>query len=478
MPRIHQILFALAATAATAAAQCTTDWQPGAALASTNRHVYEVARWDPDGPGPLPARLVAAWGDGTSGGVLAWDDLAAAWQPVGSAMDGPVLCVLGTANGDLFAGGAFVHAGGTAAAGIARWHGGAWHPLGSGVANASWPGSVATLEQLPDGSVFVGGTFSQAGPLATVCAARWHGAAWHAMHGGTNGLVASSCLLPNGDLVIAGSFTAAGATAASKVARWHGGAWHTIGAGVPWHCNDIERTADGLGLVAATAGGVYTWHGATWTALPTTTVYPKTVLPLPNGDVVTAGIGGGVQRFDGSVWHDLTFPDYGVTDDTFWTGEGDALFVGDYRTSTGGARPGVQVLRTSCAATVTSAGGCGAITVAADAPAWTGATFSTRVTGLPTSSLLLVVRGFSATNVPLPTILPQGTAGCTLRTSPDAVDLLLPTSGVARATLAIPADPALAGVTLHEQWLTLTFANGAIAGLDASNALTAVVGTF
>jgi hypothetical protein len=71
-------------------------------------------------------------------------------------------------NGDLVAGGSFTTAGGVAANRIARWKGGTWSALGSGMND-----SVHALAVLPNGDVVAGGDFSTAGGFVSTHFARY-----------------------------------------------------------------------------------------------------------------------------------------------------------------------------------------------------------------------------------------------------------------------------------------------------------------
>ena len=104
-------------------AQCLPDWAPvGPGLDAT---VFASTTWDPDGPGPLPAVLVAGGGFHFGGtethGVAIWN--GAIWSPLGSI---PGVIALGQYQGTLVAGGLF-------GGGVMQWNGLAWVPFGSGL---------------------------------------------------------------------------------------------------------------------------------------------------------------------------------------------------------------------------------------------------------------------------------------------------------------------------------------------------------
>lgn len=104
------------------------------------------------------------------------------WEPVGGGILGrtgffPAVNALEfSANGDLYASGAFTNAGGVPANNIARWDGTNWWSLGAGPAN----GANNTIEAIAihGRDVYVGGPFSEAGGFPVVKVARWNGEFW------------------------------------------------------------------------------------------------------------------------------------------------------------------------------------------------------------------------------------------------------------------------------------------------------------
>jgi hypothetical protein len=73
-------------------------------------------------------------------------------------------------------------------------------------------------------------------------------------------------------------------------------------------------------------------------------------------------------------------------------------------------------------------------------------------------------------------VAPFGLTNCFLRVSPDLTDVLIGSAGAATFTLAVPLNPALAGLIAHQQALVLDPAAANPAGLVLSDAATAVVG--
>jgi hypothetical protein len=134
-PRRSFCPFAFAlASLAPLAAQCPLQLLPGDGVPGANGEVRCATHWDPDGAGPLPARLVVAGNFTLLGTTLAnriaeRDPATGVWAPIGTGMNGPVQAVLGLPNGDLIAAGQFETAGGNPARWLARWSGGAWSAM-------------------------------------------------------------------------------------------------------------------------------------------------------------------------------------------------------------------------------------------------------------------------------------------------------------------------------------------------------------
>jgi trimeric autotransporter adhesin len=220
--------------------------------------------------------FVAAGGSATRN-VARWN--GSAWSPLAVGTDGWIRAMAKLPNGDLLAGGYFTTIGGVAANGIARRVAGTWQPLGAGIEQG-----VTAVAVLPNGDVVAGGQFDQAGGVSASRLARWNGANWAPLGGGVSGgfvpEVAALSVHPNGDLIVAGRFTTAGTTAARGIARWDGISWSAFGSGFLFGSFDanvqsIEFLPNG-DLVAGgnftNAGGVAArsiarWNGSAWSAV-------------------------------------------------------------------------------------------------------------------------------------------------------------------------------------------------------------------
>ena len=217
----------LTALARPGAAQCPASWQPGEGIVglggptSVSTECDAIVEWDPDGPGPLAAVMIAAgalWVAGRAGasGVAAWN--GADW----SAM-GPVF-------GSLSADGLIVYAGAATACGgflfgnsqtlygVVRWDGANWQQLGDGL-----EARASCLAEY-NGRLIAGGSFAPTEPLELHNIAQWDGAGWSpvgptwALDGNVAALV-----VHDGLLIAAGAFTVAGGEPVGHfVLRWDG----------------------------------------------------------------------------------------------------------------------------------------------------------------------------------------------------------------------------------------------------------------
>src|SRR5205814_7935190 len=93
----------------------------------------------------------------------------ATWSALGTGLGGiNGRAALATSGTDLYVGGGFVRAGGTAAVSIARWDGSSWSLAtttpGAGITHAGdfYPG-VHVLARSPSGDLYAGGVFELAG---------------------------------------------------------------------------------------------------------------------------------------------------------------------------------------------------------------------------------------------------------------------------------------------------------------------------
>lgn len=241
-------------------------------------------------------------------------------------LNGPVYAMQVYA-GQLVAAGAFGSAGGKPASNIARWDGAHWWPLENGISNLSPDDGFTPYVSglgVHDGGLIVVGAFTRAGDAPTSNVARWDGGAWHPLGGTFDGIVYTADSY-GGDLVVGGRFTRIDGVSRRYFARWNGTEWRSanlgpnelVSATVHW---DSRLVAAGAFTRAdnAPASGVAVWNGAWWEPLgagmsggdPRTWVFALTVF---RGDLIAGGVFthadgqlvNGVARWDGQSWRPL-----------------------------------------------------------------------------------------------------------------------------------------------------------------------------
>lgn len=317
-----------------------------------------------------PANRIARWS-------------GSAWSALGSGISGTsvnaLLVRVEEGGPALYAGGLFTAAGGVAVGNIARWKGGQWSALGSGVSG----GAVYSLADFDDESgggaaVHAGGSFEIAGGETVNYVAKWDGSQWSALGVGIENTVRALAVFDDGTgrgpvLVAGGGFIAAGGAYASAIAQWDGSAWTQLGEGVSFAgstdvramCNWIDENGAPILVVGGdfpTAGGfvvngVANWNGEAWSELGSglkDSVTSFAVFDDGSGDGAALHLGGaflsasgvelgGVTKWSNGAWHSLDGGVGGGLGGTvvnamkvFDDGGGPALFVGGDFTTAGG----------------------------------------------------------------------------------------------------------------------------------------------
>ena len=298
------------------------------ALPTANIARWDGRRWGPLGDGVdgtvhalarykgevYAAGMLRKAGDVLANGIARWDGTR--WQTVGDGFAGefgdPTVRALAVFKDELYAGGDFVEASGTAAIGIARWDGAAWRAVGGGVTSQPYGGNahVHALAASKD-ALYAGGDFDQAGTAEAAAVAAWDGAAWAALGTGIEGEYAADvkALAVLGTKMYAGgSFNKAGSAVANNIAVWdiEAKVWAALGQGVRGEFDAGEVSAVlpiGTSLYvtgtfafagSAAAKHVAVWNGSAWSGLVQNgengTDFPALALaPGAGGSVIIAG---------------------------------------------------------------------------------------------------------------------------------------------------------------------------------------------
>lgn len=334
----------MTAMSGTAAGQCDAHWVPESPeQAVTGSLIAGMTMWDPDGAGPLAAKVVAVGSFTTAGGVAAkniacWD--GANWEQIGGGTNGFIVSVATLSDGRLVIAGNFTLAGTLPVAHIAIWDGEQWSGLGEGLSGTP-PGpinfQVNALAADANGGVYAAGAFTTAGTTPVANIAFWNGITWSALGSGLTGFgagqpwVSDLLLLPSGELLAGGAFSDAGGTAVKSIAKWDGTSWSNIvGGGVEGTVWCMERAPSGSIYVGGSFGvltgpfqstsNVAEWNGTKWNKLGSGVAGSsgiggsvRDIAILENGDLIAGGsmtLAGGspvssIARWDGSTWSPL-----------------------------------------------------------------------------------------------------------------------------------------------------------------------------
>lgn len=223
------------------------------------------------GPGTVVnAGVFAANGNlyvATNAGVKYWDGVA--WIDLTpTPADSSVIAIALDSTGIVYVTGSFTTINGVAANRCAKYSGGAWSALGTGL-DATGRAVAVNVS----GSVYFGGEFTTANGVSAQHIARWTGSTFAVLGAGVNDRVNDITFGPDGSLYAVGDFTTAGGISALRIARWNGANWVALGTGLDNKAAVVEVSSTGLVYVGGefnSAGGlaltdsVAVWNGSSW----------------------------------------------------------------------------------------------------------------------------------------------------------------------------------------------------------------------
>jgi hypothetical protein len=185
----------------------------------------------------------------TAGGTNArniakWDTLTETWSPLGSGANNGTtdgVFALAASGNTIYVGGSFTSVANytVTANRIAKWDGTTWSALGSGASNGV--NDFVDAIAVSGSDVYVGGRFTTAGGTANRHVAKWNGMSWsgfnggvHQTLGGTNYGWVYAAAVRDGDVYFGGDFITAGCRPSYRFGHYYSQAW-TGGTSSDWH---------------------------------------------------------------------------------------------------------------------------------------------------------------------------------------------------------------------------------------------------
>jgi hypothetical protein len=226
--------------------------------------------------GGVSAANIAMWQPGNTGGT-------GTWYSLGSGLSNTCRALFyDNTRNYLYAGGAFITAGGTGASRIAMWQPGntggtgTWYSLGSGLNNLCYALAYDSTRNY----LYTAGLFDTAGGVTRTNIAMWQSGntggtgTWYSLGSGVGGTIfALTYDSTRNYLYVGGSFTTSGNVSATNIAMWEAGntggtgTWYSLGSGLNGSCSSL--TLDSVGNLYAgggfiTAGGLSVNSIAMW----------------------------------------------------------------------------------------------------------------------------------------------------------------------------------------------------------------------
>src|SRR5439155_728725 len=165
--------------------------------------------------------------------IAKWDGRQ--WSTLGGGMDYGVHGFAFSADGSVYASGAFIWATNTDGTpvtvyGIAKWDGERWSGLGGGVTGGVFGYFFVHALAVSGTNLYAGGYFSAMGGVPAQYIVRCNGGTWSSVGSGMDDIVYTLKVF-GGNLHAGGIFTMADGVSANRIARWDGNGWSALGSG-------------------------------------------------------------------------------------------------------------------------------------------------------------------------------------------------------------------------------------------------------
>jgi hypothetical protein len=267
--------------------------------------------------------LFTSAGGSAADGLARWNSVANNWTCFTNGTPGDLISAIAIdIYSNVYIGGTFANWDGIAAAdNLAKWNGSAWSALSTG-ANAG----VFALAFGADGTtLYVGGNFTS--PQTRIMS--WNGSAFSEMGGGASGAINTLAVSREGTVYAGGVFSTTPTT--SRIAKWTGNAWSSLGSGLNGNVTNIAVLGDGSLFVSgdftaagslSSAPGAALWNGSSWARIdidaPSGVVYAAEALGddlyIGNSNAGTATVSGKTTVVNSSTA--LSFPIIVITGTT------------------------------------------------------------------------------------------------------------------------------------------------------------------
>jgi hypothetical protein len=209
--------------------------------ASTNKGIYAIAI-SPAGHIYIGGNFDSASGNTNCNNIAWWNSTTNVWTPLDTGLNGIVYTLAFSPAGNLYIGGSFTDA---AYPYLCKWDGSAFSAVGS---STDINGTVYSLGFDSSGYLIIGGNFTNAGGNADAdYIAKFGGGGWHALGSGVNGVVRKIIIknemaykdgtryyAPKTYIYVVGSFTTAGSISLTdRIALWSNGTWMPVDINLP-----------------------------------------------------------------------------------------------------------------------------------------------------------------------------------------------------------------------------------------------------